>query len=72
MHVSLDPTLHILLPWIEFLMHVTPLFINLQWLPIDAYIKFKALMVAYTSTGSATVYLNSLLQTYLPYIKLCK
>uniref|UniRef100_A0A8C1SJ97 Uncharacterized protein n=1 Tax=Cyprinus carpio TaxID=7962 RepID=A0A8C1SJ97_CYPCA len=33
--------------------HVTPLFINLHWLPIAARIKFKALMFAYkTTTGS--------------------
>ncbi len=48
-------------------MQVTPLFINLHWLPIAARIKFKALMFAYkTTTGSAPIYLNSLLQTYVP------
>ncbi len=48
-------------------MHVTPLFINLHWLPIAACIKFKALMFAYkTTTGSAPLYLNSLRQTYVP------
>ncbi len=47
--------------------HVTPLFINLHWLPIAAHIKFKALMFAYkTTSGSAPLYLNSLLQTYVP------
>ncbi len=47
--------------------HVTPLFINLHWIPIAARIKFKALMFAYrTTTGSAPLYLNSLLQTYVP------
>ncbi len=47
--------------------HVTPLFINLHWLPIAARIKFKALMFAYrTTSGSAPLYLNSLLQTYVP------
>ncbi len=47
--------------------HVTPLFINLHWLPIAASIKFKALMFAYrTTSGSASLYLNSLLQTYMP------
>ncbi len=47
--------------------HVTPLFINLLWLPIAARIKFKALMFAYrTTSGSAPLYLNSLLQTYMP------
>ncbi len=46
--------------------HVMPLFINLHWLPIAARIKFKALMFAYkTPTGSAPLYLNSLLQTYM-------
>ncbi len=53
-------------------MHVTPLFINLHWLPIAARIKFKALMFAYkTTTGSAPLYLNSLLQIYVPSRSLC-
>ncbi len=48
-------------------MHVTPLFINLHWLPIAAHIKFKALIFAYkTTSGSAPLYLNSVLQTYVP------
>ncbi len=48
-------------------MHVTPLFINLHWLPIAARIKLKALMFAYKSlTGSAPLYLNSVLQTHVP------
>ncbi len=47
--------------------HVTPLFISLHWLPITDRIKFKALMFAYkTTTGSASLYLNSVLQTYVP------
>ncbi len=47
-------------------MHVTPLFINLHWLPIAARIKFKALMFAYkTTSGSTPLYLNSVLQTYV-------
>ncbi len=47
--------------------HATPLFINLHWLTIAAHIKFKKLMFAYrTTTGSAPLYLNSLLQTYMP------
>ncbi len=54
-------------------MHVTPLFINLHWLPIAARIKFKALMFAYkTTSGSAPLYLNSLLQTYVPSRSCCK
>ncbi len=48
-------------------MHVTPLFINLHWLPIATRIKFKALMFAFKSTsGSAPLYLNSVLHTYVP------
>ncbi len=48
-------------------MHVTPLFINLHWVQKAARIKFKALMFACkTTTGSAPIYLNSVLQTYVP------
>ncbi len=47
--------------------HVTPLLINLHWLPIAAHIKLKALIFAYkTTSGSAPLYLNSVLQTYVP------
>ncbi len=47
-------------------MHVTPLFVNLHWLPIAARIKFKTLLLAYkTTTGSAPLHLNALLQTYV-------
>jgi len=47
--------------------HVTHLFINSHWFPIAARIKFKVLMFAYRrSTDSAPLYLNVLLQTYLP------
>nr|XP_055038253.1 uncharacterized protein LOC129426100 [Misgurnus anguillicaudatus] len=47
--------------------HLTPLFVRLQWLPIAAYIKFKALLMALkTTTGSAPHYLQSLIQTYVP------
>ncbi len=53
-------------------MQVTPLIINLHWLPIAARIKFKALMFGYkTTTGSAPLYLNWLLQTYVPSRSLC-
>ncbi len=54
------------------IMHVTPLFINWHWLPIAARIKFKVLMFAYkTTAGSAPLYLNSLLQTYVSSRSLC-
>ncbi len=47
--------------------HVTPLFIGLHWLPTAARIKFKVLMFAYkTTTGTAPIYLNLLVQTYAP------
>ncbi len=47
-------------------MHIT-LLINLHWLPVAARIKLKALMFAYKTTiGSAPLYLNELLQTYIP------
>ncbi len=47
-------------------MHVTPLFVNLHWLPIAARIKLKTLLLAYkTTTGSAPLHLNALLQTYV-------
>ncbi len=45
-------------------MYIPPLFINLHWLPIAARIKLKALMFDYkTISDSATLYLNSVLQT---------
>ncbi len=47
--------------------YITHLFINLHWLPIAAHIKFKALMFAYRTTSCyAPLYLNALLQTYMP------
>ncbi len=47
--------------------HVAPLFIRLHWLPVAALIKFKVLMCAYKTTiGAAPIYLNSLVQTYVP------
>uniref|UniRef100_A0A9J8BXA0 Reverse transcriptase domain-containing protein n=1 Tax=Cyprinus carpio carpio TaxID=630221 RepID=A0A9J8BXA0_CYPCA len=47
--------------------HVTPLLIRLHWLPVAARIKFKVLMLAFkATTGTAPIYLNSLVQTYAP------
>ena len=41
--------------------HVTPLLIELHWLPVAARIKFKSLMLAYrVLAGSAPTYLNAL------------
>ncbi len=40
---------------------------EIRYIPIAARIKFKALMFAYrTTSGFAPLYLNSLLQTYMP------
>ncbi len=47
--------------------HVTPLFISLHWLPVAARIKFKTLMLVYsTTTGSAPTYFHSLMTIYIP------
>src|SRR4029434_9766604 len=43
--------------------HVTPLLIELHWLPIAARIKFKSLMLAHrVIAGSAPTYLNALVR----------
>ena len=43
--------------------HVTPLLIELHWLPVAARIKFKSLMLAYrVNAGSAPTYLNALVR----------
>ena len=43
--------------------HVTPLLIELHWLPVAARIKFKLLMLAYrVLAGSAPTYLNALVR----------
>src|SRR4029434_9746467 len=43
--------------------HVTPLLIDLHWLPVAARIKFKSLMLAYrVIAGSAPTYLNALVR----------
>ncbi|XP_071348004.1 uncharacterized protein [Trachinotus anak] len=45
--------------------HVTPLLIELHWLPVAARIKFKSLMLAYkVVSGTAPTYLNALVQEY--------
>ena len=46
--------------------HVTPLFIELHWLPLAARIKFKSLMLAYkVLNGMAPIYLNALAKAYV-------
>src|SRR4029434_1932846 len=43
--------------------HVTPLLIDLHWLPVAARVKFKSLMLAYrVLAGSAPTYLNALVR----------
>ncbi|KAL2086350.1 hypothetical protein ACEWY4_017409 [Coilia grayii] len=47
--------------------HVTPLYIQLHWLPVAAQIKHKALTLAYkTISGSAPAYLKEMLRPYVP------
>ncbi len=51
----------------QLLVQVTPLFIRLHWPPVAARIKFKVLMFASkTTTGAAPIYINLLVQTYVP------
>ena len=46
--------------------HVTPLFIELHWLPLAACIKLKSLMLAYkVLNGTAPIYLNALTKAYV-------
>ena len=46
--------------------HVTPLFIELHWLPLAARIKSKSLMLAYkVPNGTAPIYLNALVKAYV-------
>ena len=46
--------------------HITPLFIELHWLPLAARIKFKSLMLAYkVLNGTAPIYLNALAKAYV-------
>lgn len=52
--------------------HVTPLLINLHWIPMAAQIKFKSLMHAFRVTsGFAPIYLNSIIHAYAPSCTLC-
>ena len=47
--------------------HVTPLLIELHWPLMADRIKFMSLMLAYRVTsGSAPIYLNSIIQAYRP------
>ena len=47
--------------------HVTPLLIDLHWLPVAARIKFKSLMLVYrVLDGSAPTYLNALVRANVP------
>ena len=41
---------------------VTPLLIELHWLPVAAHIKFKPLMIAYRVAGYAPTYLNAVVR----------
>ena len=46
--------------------HITPVLVNLYWLPIDLRIEFKMLTVTYkTLHGLAPTHIEDLLQSYL-------
>ena len=46
--------------------HITPVLVNLHWLPIDLRIEFKMLTVTYkTLHGLAPTHIKDLLQSYL-------
>ncbi len=48
-------------------MHVTPLFIDIHWLPICSHKIWGLNVCLYkTTNGSTPLYLNSLLQTFMP------
>lgn len=47
--------------------HVTPLLVNLHWLPIDQRIKFKVLLLAYKSLNNqGPLYMKDMLIPYKP------
>lgn len=47
--------------------HVTPLLVELHWLPVHSRIQFKILLLVYKALhGLAPVYLRDLLQEYVP------
>ena len=47
--------------------HITPILKNLHWLPVEARINFKILLIAYKIlNGQSTSYLESILQEYHP------
>ncbi|KAF7655261.1 hypothetical protein LDENG_00058620, partial [Lucifuga dentata] len=51
--------------------HVTPLLIQLHWLPVPYQIDFKTILLTFKSLHSlAPTYLTDLLQTYTPYCSL--
>ena len=46
---------------------ITPLLVNLHWLPIDKRVQFKILFLTFKALhGSAPSYISSLLQPYIP------
>ena len=47
--------------------HITPLLINLHWLPVSARIKFKILLLTFKALhGLAPIYVQDMLKNYRP------
>ena len=47
--------------------HITPVLIDLHWLPIEARIRFKVLLITYKIiNGIAPMYLSDLIELYVP------
>ena len=52
--------------------HITPVLIDLHWLPVEHRINFKLMCLTYKALhGSAPAYLSDLLKNYCPVIPLC-
>ena len=56
-----------MIPGTKNFSHITPVLVNLHWLPVDYRVKFKLLCLTYKALhGLAPIYLSDLLQQYSP------
>ena len=52
--------------------HITPILMDLHWLPVNERIQFKILLLTFKSlNGLAPVYVDEMIQRYVPNRKLC-
>ena len=52
--------------------HITPILMDLHWLPVNERIQFKILLLTFKSlNGLAPVYIDEMIQRYVPDRKLC-